>query len=196
MILNPYRDRVTALPGTRILEALTGVEGVRVPDPQNMFRMWEVQTLYLPIAGRALGGIRAKLVDQKGFVTFCNQRDLEVLLGFGTPGSFCPWSGTRYVSPDDSEWFGFCCDEEDLRDDLFEREMFLRAQTPGGVLISAPGFDLTRRIHISATYDAEEVFVFLQDMDPETGFFPDTRFETLERRWARSERERIRWERI
>lgn len=193
MLINPYRDRPAAIPGTRLLEATLGIVGVRVPDPDDTRRVWEVQGLYLPLPGRALGGVRAKFVDQRGFVTFCNQRDLEVMLGLGTPGRYCVWAEVEYVSPEDEEWHGFCCDDEDLYDDLFEREMFLRAQIPGGVIPTT--CDINRLVHLSKNNDCEELFVMLGDYDPETGMFPDPRFETLERRWMRSERRMVRWER-
>ena len=107
MIINPYRNPPQAIPGTRMLEETLGVTGARVPDTLNMQRIWEVQGLYMPVGGRALGGVRAKLTDQKGFVTFCNQRDLEVLLGDAAPGTYCAWNETEYVGPDDENWFGF-----------------------------------------------------------------------------------------
>lgn len=193
MLINAYRERPAAIPGTRLLEATFDMIGTRLPDPQQPERVWEVQGFYLPIHGRALGGIRAKFTDQKGFVAFCNQRDLEVLLGIGVPGKYCAWAGAEYVGPDYEEWFGFCCDEEDLKDDLFERELFLRAQLAGGVLTT--DCVVERRVHLSKNNDHEELFVVVQDFDPETGIFPDLRFETLERRWARAERSRLRWER-
>jgi len=193
MIINVYRNPPTAIPGTRLLETTLGIVGTRIPDPDNARRVWEVQSLYLPLHGRAIGGVRTKLVDQKGFVTFCNQRDLEVMLGVGRPSEYCIWAGDEYVAPDDERWCGFCCDDEDLRDDLFEREMFLRAQMPSGVLSS--NLDIERCVHLEKGDDFEELHVLLGDMDFDTGMFPDSRFETLERRWMRSERRRVRWER-
>lgn len=194
MLINPYRDRPAAIPGTRLLETTLGIVGVRIPDPLDVYRVWEVQSIYLPIPGRALGGVRTKFVDQKGFVTFCNQRDLEVMLGVGVPDRYCPWSGSTYVGPDYEEWVGFCCDEEDLLDDIYEREMFIRAQIPGGVL--PQNADLERRVHIDKNNDCEEVFVMVGDFDAETGMFPDTRFETVDRRWVRAERRKMRWEQV
>jgi len=153
-----------------------------------------VQGVFAPLEGRALGGVRTKLVDQKGFVAFCNQRDMEVLIGMALPGTYCSWAEEAYVGPEDEEWFGLCCDEEDLLDDLYEREMMLRAQVPGGVLTTE--LDIARRVHLTKNDDHEELFVLLGDYEPETGMFPDRRFETLERRWIRSERRRVRWARI
>jgi hypothetical protein len=192
MLINVYRDRPAAIPGTRLLESTLGIVGRRLPDTHNMARVWEVHGVYMPVSGRALGGIRVKLADQKGFVTFCNQRDLEVMLGMGAPGGYCPWSGTEYVGPDYEDWCGFCCDDDDLLDDLYEREAFTRAQVPGGVL--GPGYEITRRVHLGKNSDCEELHVMTGDMDLDTGFFPDTRFETIARRWVRAERSRVRWE--
>jgi hypothetical protein len=192
IITNPYRERPTAIPGTRLLEDQFDLLGTRIPDPDLEGRVWEVQGVYEPIQGRALGGIRTKLVDQKNFVTFCNQRDLEFMLGLGKEGSYCTWADTEYVAPDDRNWCGFCCDSEDLVDDLFDREMFLRAQMPGGVLV--PTNSIERRVHHRTTHDCEEQWVLISDSDPDTGYFPDLRLETLLRRWARAESVKVRWQ--
>ena len=194
MLINAYKNPPRCIPGTRMLEDTLGTMGVRIPDPQTENRTWEVQSMYLPIEGRMLGGVRAKLVDQKNFVTFCNQRDLEVMLGLGIPGRYCVWAGAEYVGPDHAEWFGFCADDDDLLDDLFDREMFLRGEYPGGVL--PPGLCIERGVHTGETHDFEDVFILRGDVDFDTGMYPDLRMETLERRWARSERRRVRWERL
>lgn len=196
MLLNPYRDQHLVRPilGTRLLEDTLGVVGAEVDDPKEPRRRWRIQSTFTPLRGRVLGGIRTKLVDRKGFVTFCNQRDLEVLLGLEAPGNWCTWAGHKYVGPDDREWIGFCSDEDDLLDDLQERELNLRGSTPGGVLV--PPLEVTRRVHLDQNYDVEDLFVFVWDFDPETGFFPDPRFETIEKRWSRAQREKVRWSRI
>lgn len=193
LLPNVYMRRPTTVPGTRLLEAHHGVVGARIVDPDNHTRVWEVQGLYLPIDGRALGGVRAKLFDQKGFVTFCNQRDLEVLLGIGRVGEPVDWLDNEYVDPSDPEWFGLCCDDDDLMDDLYDRELFVRQQVPAGLLV--PHLEMERRVHLGHNHDCEELYLVVQDVDPETGAFPDTRFETVERRWMRAERRRVRWER-
>lgn len=194
-LINVYRDRPTTVPGTRQLDTTLAV-GSRFPDPEKPLRVWEVQGLYLPIEGRALGGVRVKLVDQRGFVTFCNQRDFEVIVGLGLPDGFCVWSGGTYVGPDHPDWFGLCCDDDDLVDDLFDREMFLRVQVEeaqGGVLNTSN--EIARRVHLGGSNDCEELFVLRWDGDPLTGICPDRRFETVEGRWMRAERRRVRWER-
>jgi hypothetical protein len=196
MIVNPFMEplRMVPVPGTRILQETFDILNVQVRDPKDSGRLWEVHELYAPIPGRALGGIRAKLVDEKGFITFCNQRDLEVLVGLGVPGKWCRWMNEDYLHPDDREWFGLCADEEDLLDDLQAREMALRRQVHGGVL--TPPAEFTRRVHLEPKNDFEELFILLGDYDPETGMYPDPRLETIERRWVRSQRERVRWDRL
>ena len=139
-----------------------------------------------------LGGLRAKLTDQKGFVTFCNQRDLEVLIGLAEPGTFCPWARKYYVAPGDKDWYGLYMDDDDLEDDLHDREMLLRAASPTGILLG--NLEIARRLHLDTKYDVEELDMLLWDADPETGLTPDLRLETVERRWKRVERTRMQWE--
>lgn len=194
MLVNVYTETVPVIPGTRLIQPTLGVVGTTFNDPYDKRRTWEIQALYAPIPGRALGGIRAKVIDQKGFITFCNQRDLEVLLGVAKPGDYCIWAAEDYYGPDEEEWYGLCCDDEDLLDDLQEKELFYRSQMPGGVLFGNVSWE--RRVHVEKNWDAEECWVFLQDINPETGFYPDVRFETIGSRWARAERRRVHWHRI
>ena len=193
MLVNPYREQLAVYGGTRLLAENYDVAGIRIPDAFNPFRFWEVQALYAPIPGRRLGGVRARLLDQKGFVTFCNQRDLEVILGIGTPGAYCIWAGEAYVGPSHPDWFGLCADEDDLIDDLHAREMSLRDQV-GGVLSGSLSID--RRVYLEQGSEYEENYVLLYDYDPDTGAVPDPRVETIHRRWIRSERVRIKWDRL
>jgi hypothetical protein len=204
MLPNVYKEMPPMVGGTRMLESTYGLDRVQIPDPKTPGRLWRVQGLYLPVHGRALGGLRAKLEDQKGFITFCNQRDLEVILGLGAPGQYCPWSGKDYVGPEDPDWFGFCADDDDLADDLYYRELVLRAELQGvlpmgsyfdqrGVL--TPNLTIERFVHIGYSTDVFELYLLFDDAEPETGNRPDTRFDTVERRWMRSERTRVRWER-
>lgn len=196
MLVNVFSEkwRVPTHVGTRMLQTDLGILGAEVYDPKEPTRRWFVESLYAPVPGRALGGIRAKLTDEKGFISFLNQRDLEVSLGMATPGKWCIWAGHKYVDADHEEWFGICADEEDLLDDLQEREFLLRAGSPQGVLY--PPLDITRRVHTEPHNDFEEDYILLWDMDPDTGLGPDPRLETIGRRWVRSDRRRILWERI
>ena len=194
-ILNPADDPLITIPGTRILEDAHGLSGKQVRDPAEFERVWTILWLLAPIRGRALGGIRATLSDQKGFVTFCNQRDLEVLLGIVRPGNFCHWLRSDYPEPGDRNWFGFCCDEEDLRDDLHSRECQLREQYVDHPYLPT-GLELTRRVHFDQGNDAEEMVTLLGDIDPLTGIYPDSRIETLWKRWVRVEKRQVIWRQL
>ena len=195
MIVNPYAHKGTLVPynGTRILQQDFGLLGTTLSHPFEPKRVWSIQALYAPIPERTLGGFRTKLVDEKGFVTFINQMDLEVLLGVASPDTRCRWSGRIYPDPEDHDFFGLCVDDDDLIDDLFDRELLLRGELPpGSALLS--GLELTRRVHVEEKIDVEELWVMLCDQDEETGIYPDTRMETLEQRWTRIERVRLPWE--
>jgi hypothetical protein len=90
VLCNPSLGNLAVIPGTRMLEDPLGLQGAYVLDPLEPARHWWVQWVFAPVPGRALSGIRAKLVDTKGFITFCNQRDLEVMLQHAKPGEWCP----------------------------------------------------------------------------------------------------------
>lgn len=190
MLINPYEKQVPTFHGTRLLSVDLGVIGAVVRDPWRAERAWVVRGLYAPVNKRALGGIRVKLEDEKGFISFINQRDFEVLIGLGEPGKPCIWADQDYVGPKDNGWFGLCLDESDLVDDLFDREMALRAEIPG---VLPSGLEIKRRIHISRGVDAEELLMILADADRD-GFGPDPRIETIDYRWVRVERSKVRWD--
>ena len=193
MLLNPMQG-VPVLLGTRILTETFGLVGVVIDDPRLAGRAWTITNLFAPI-GRALNGIRAKVVDDKGFVSFVNQRDLELLLEIARPGQWCPWTDTLYPGVNDfaDGWFGICCDDDDLLDDLHERELLLRQQYSG---IIPDGVELTRRIHFDDSNDQEELLQLLWDRDPDTNYAPDPRMETLRRRWVQVERRQLLWSRV
>lgn len=195
MIVDPYLDKhlMSTYMGTRLLQETFDLVGAQILDPANPRRIWTLQAFYAPVRGRVLGGVRARLTDQKNFVTFVNQRDLEVLLGDAEPGTWCQWARQDYQSPDSRDWYGFAMDEDDFEDDLHDREMLLRVDSPTGFLLEG---ELFRRVHVDTDYDAEEYFILLWDADPETGMSPDLRLETVERRWKRVERTRYRWDHI
>lgn len=166
-----------------------GVVGFQYRDPTTPNRNWVVQHLLAPIKGRRLGGIRAKMCDEKGFVTFCNQRDLEVIIGLAKPGDYCLWMEEHYPGVSDPEWYGLCLDDEDLLDDLHERELRIRQQHPGVL----PNYmEIYRRIHSDGA-DAEELFTLIGDCDFTTGYGPDYRLDTVSNRWTRVERASVRW---
>lgn len=197
MLLNPYKVELNTIPGSRMLVETMGLLGTGFEDSRHRERYWTIVNLFAPLKNRHLGGIRAKLQDQKGFVTFCNQRDLELLLGVAKPGNLCPWTSREYPEMDSREFFGMCADEEDLQDDLYEREMYLRglmAASPEYPSVIPYGYELQRRVHLGRSSDVEELYMMLYDCVPETGYGPDARFETLSQRWSRVERSELRWE--
>jgi hypothetical protein len=193
VLVHPYHERdrtkLRTYIGTRLLIDDFGLVGASLKDPNEPSRIWKIQAVYAPIPKRSLGGVRTKLIDQYSFITFCNQRDLEVLVGFGTPGRYCQWADQDYAEPGDRNWFGFCADEEDLLDDLHDRETLLRQNYPTGIL--PRDSIITRRVFTGTNF--EEEWDLLWDMDPDTGQCPDTRLQTLSRRWARISRDKVRW---
>lgn len=194
MIINPYRDRTAIAPiaGTRKLSQDFGLIGTIIRDPYNSRRLWTIDGLYAPVTDRALGGIRAKLTDEKDFFTFINQQDLEVLLQVARPGETCKWSGKKYSGPGDYNFYGFCVDDDDLVDDLYDRELMLRGMSPTGILNN--NCEIFRRIHLEDKIDVQEYQILLWDADMNTGMFPDPRMETVENRWTRVERIKTPWE--
>lgn len=203
MLINVYRERPVAIPGTRVLNRALGIEGYQFVDPFDAKRVWKTERVYMPVPGRAIGGIRVKLRDQKGFITFCNQRDLEVLLNVAQPGELCGWLDDEYVGPTDAAWLGLACDDEDLQDDLYERECLLRQQledeymrgeNPNYCGVITANDQLARRVHVEKHYDVEDLFVLIADYNYDTGQAPDVSFEGVGRRWMLAERKRVRWE--
>ncbi len=190
MLLNPFRQILHAIPGTRILQEGFGLLGAEVQDPVNKRRRWTITAVLAPIPGRAIGGVRARLEDQKGFVTFCNQRDLELLLGLADPEEKCHWLGSDYPEINSRDFYGLCADEEDLQDDMFDRELTLRASHPG---VLPFGLEITRLVHVSPKLDVEEQNMMLYDCDQVSGLGPDPRFETMSSRWTRVGREAVLW---
>jgi hypothetical protein len=194
MLVHPYLEREKIIPyaGTRLIQETFDLVGAQIRDPHDSSRLWTLKAFYAPVQGRALGGIRARLSDQKGFTTFCNQRDLEVLIGLAQAGTFCHWARQKYAEPGGQDWYGFFMDEDDLNDDMHDREMFLRAESPTGILLG--NVEVVRRLHTDTTYDVEELDMLLWDCDPDTGLTPDLRLETVEKRWKRVERQRVQWQ--
>lgn len=194
MIINPFthKEAMETYAGTRILQQDFGLVGNVLPDLFSRGRHWTISALYAPIGERAIGGIRSKLIDNKDYITFINQMDLEVLLDVARPGSRCKWSGKHYAHPGEPDFYGMCVDDDDLIDDLYDRELFLRGSSPTGVL--SPQSEIIRRIHLEDRIDVSEYHLLMWDMDPETGISPDIRIETMEKRWSRVERLRAPWE--
>jgi hypothetical protein len=189
MLINPNSGHLPTFPETRMLQEAFGLAGWQFTDLRDPQRIWTLQYFLSPIPGRALGGIRARFLDNKNFVSYCNQRDLEVLLGIGTPGRKCLWGGGLYPEVGDSDWYGLCVDGEDLTDDLQDRELRLRQSAPG---ILPTNMEMQRTVH-DAGSDTSELLYLIGDMDFVSGYGPDMRIETIEQRWVRIERHRVEW---
>jgi hypothetical protein len=196
-VVNPFRepDRLLTVPGTRMLQDSFGLVGCSFEDPMMPERSWIIDGVYAPIPGRALGGIRVRVTDQKGFISFCNQRDLEILLGLAKSGDYCPWTDSAYPYVNDPEdgWIGLLADRMDLADDLHERELVMRVQHNWGVL---PGMDLTRLIHRSENKDTQRLDILIWDADPDTGLGPDPSLANVSKRWRFVEEQEVRWQQL
>lgn len=195
MIVHPYREKekLQTIAGRLLLDDF-GLIGQNIRDTDISERIWTIQGMYTPIWGRHVSGVRAKVKDQKGFVSFINQRDLEVLLGEGKPEELCPWLGEEYVSPyNDRHWVGFAMDAEEMDDDLYDREQVMRfdwLEVCGGSAQAlpannAPPLEVEREVYLGPRLDRVERLYLHRDYDPETGEMPDTKISTVRRRWTR-----------
>lgn len=214
MLFNPARhpELLRVVAGTRILDQepaqrLNFLLSLPVKDPDDSSRVWTIAGIYGPAPRRRLGGLRVKLTDQKGFTTFCNQRDLELLLGMVKPGQWCEWTSAPYPELGSIDFFGLCMDDADLEDDLLDWEFAVRMQAanegwllPGNVLPdhlpNGNFIQFTRRVHLDADRDQEELFLFNRDCDPATGLGPDFSLNHINFRWSRVEKERVTWSRL
>lgn len=154
-------------------------------------RHWTVRSFFMPKATQGCTvetGVRALVADEHGFVSFVNQRDLEVLLGLRNAGEWCRWLGAPYVGTKDSEFYGCCCDTVDAWDELHAYEMEVRSQYPEGYCLGE--MQRERWIHYGWGRDEYELWHFLWDAEPRTGVSPDPRLETVESRWTRSHSEK------
>jgi len=181
-------------PPGRMVQDRYSLIGKTFDDPKQSDRSWTITSLYSPI-NRALGGIRARVMDTKGFISFINQRDMELLLELARPGEWCAWAHEYYPGVNDEVegWYGLALDPDDLLDDLYERELELRVRHPDDILQPQ---EIRRRLHFGPNNDMEELVALLWDADPDTGLGPDYRFETLEKRWSRIEKSPLKWQMI
>lgn len=198
MIINPAREKLPVFEGTRLLQNSFGLTGAVLYDPEEQGRTWRITAMYAPLK-RHIGGIRAKCVDQKGFVSFINQRDLELLLGLARPGSWCNWLGEEYPEIGCGNYAGFCMDSEDVTDDLYDKELVIRGQMfeMMGQSIAIPeGTEIEQWVHYSVNNDAVRRCLLRWDIDASSGISPDPRFETLSGRWVPYETEKVVWTRL
>ena len=155
-------------------------------------RIWTVKRFFLPLTkGRGIrAGVRARVQDQFGIISFCNQRDLELLLEVKKPGEWCWWLGDKYPQLHDAgNFYGLCADEVDLMDDLHLHEWELREQYHYGILPGGLTYD--RLVHKERGCDYQQRLMLMFDADRTTGVAPDNRFETLMHRWQIPVNERV-----
>jgi hypothetical protein len=186
MLLNPYHvTSLQVVPGTRMLQEHLGLAGYQLIDTDDYNRVWTVQGLYTPV-GRKLGGVRIKLVDNKGFITFCNQRDFEVLIGMARPGDWCLWANQEYAGLGQDEWFGFCMDTLDLCDDFHERELELLGEYNHGGVADWCSVNIERRLHLEKRSDVEDYWI--PSLSPTEG--------SIYNKWIRVHRNRVEWKKL
>lgn len=190
MIVNPFteRDRLSTFKGTRILRNDFNLLDHTIEDARRPTREWTIVGVYAPLTCRAVEGIRVKVVDQSGVITFIEQMDLEVLLGLARSGAMCVWSGKRYAGPGDSSFVGLVCDEDDQLDDLMDTENVIRRS----VAIIPNRTTIHRKLQLEFGHEVEETWMMMGDSDVESGMSPDLRMETIERRWKRISRTPLR----
>ena len=188
MIVNPVRqpELLRTYSGSRMLRHEFNLVGTSIQDPLQPERIWTIQNLFRPLP-RYLGGIRARCTDQKDFVTFIDQLSLELLLGHARPGEDCIWADCTYPEPGGFNYYGFCCDSEDLKDDMHARELLLLAERR---LI--PGIELYRRAHIDVNNDVIDEFL----LESDAGSPPNPQLVNVNCRWLRGEREKVIWSHI
>jgi len=151
-----------------------GLIGYQVKDPVVKNRHWSVSGFFYPTNRY---GLRVRLVDNRGFSTFINQRDFEHLIGMYDSGDECPWLDEPYVNVDSRQYVGFTMDQIDLQDDLYVRE------------IEDIGFDIAlyteieRRIHFDGGDYLERLFLFEHS----------TEYERIMRRWISVETVKVKW---
>lgn len=203
MLINPLVSYPME-PNSRLLSDDFGLVGQQLHDPHHKGRYWKIVGIYAPVSDQGVrAGIRARVIDGNSmedgdaFVSFINQRDLEVLLGVRDPGDWCVWLGEEYVSHEHYKWYGFCCDQLDLNDDLQARELSLRAaqlELSGSVLLPT-GLEITRLVHRGKHDDIEELLQMAGDFDRGTGQYPDMKLETIDTRWVLLDKQGVRWTR-
>jgi len=187
MIVHPTRDRhlMGIIPGSRILKETFNLIGHEIVDRQTPGGKWLISGVYAPIAGRKPQGIRVKVTNpMTQAVTFVEQLYLEVALSIAEPGSYCLWSQSAYPAPGSSSFHALVCDDDDLEDDLYDRELIYRD-------LPDP---LPEGSTIERTYQSEPGAVFHEILTLVNG--PANRgpnslgIQNIDARWKRVERSR------
>lgn len=183
-LINPFTEphRLRVHQGTRLLIDDAGLLGKTFTDETG--NDWQIIGVYAPLPGRKISGIRARVIDDDDYTSFINQRDLEVLLGIGKPGSRCNWTGEAYPSHESPEWVGVFCDDDDSLDDLNAREMELLSMNQ-----LHEGSTIQRKIHVTNKRRFEEYFILIPSW---AARYPVLTYNTVMQRWSRAERLRTR----
>lgn len=189
MIINPYAEKLERLGTSRRLVQDFDLMGCTLYSSSDNggARAWFITGFYAPTHKP---GIRAKVMDEKGFISFITQPELEVMLNVpgARAGKKVPYANFEYPSIDECE---FAVDDNDLQDDLYDREMQIRALYPG--ILIPQGFNMMRR-YTNQAVDKEEHLQMGWDGDLSTGMYPDTRLSTVGDRWRRVQIERTYWQ--
>lgn len=184
LIRNPHRHMPVLANSYQLIDEL-GLPGQQLFDDETS-RIWTVIAVYAPRS--VTGGVRIKLNDNRGFVSFLEQEDYEVIFDMVQPGDICPWSGRKYAGPGDRDWNGLYADDFDLKDDLYDRHQeFVRiynGYVPTDALIQ-------RCVH-SENRDFLESWGYLPSL---AGHIPITA-DNVDTAWVRVESMNVKWEEI
>lgn len=183
MIVNP-NGSLPRFRGSRILRQEFNLIGQKIYDRDS--DPWVIQGVYAPLTARKPSGIRvkAKLLGAKtDIISFVDQYYLEPLIDAirCAEGRLCDWAGRRYLATDDPAFHAFVTDEDDLIDDLFDRELLIRASHP----IIPSGTSLCRYVQLEPGDVVEETWILTQD-----GADSSKSVEGVESRWRRAERKK------
>lgn len=176
MILDPTLEQhlLETYPGTRLLKTNFSLAGVKVKDPKEN-RVWRIEACYAPLAIRRVRGVRFKVRDDRGFISFIEQLELELLLGVRKAGDYCTWAKCFY--PEVENMYGMCLDAFDLQDDLFDEERLTLATNEEYVYT---GGCIERRIHHEEYNDTYEWWQYIPDnTEIKSAFNAHTRWKCI-----------------
>ena len=170
---------------SRILRDDFGLIGHAVHDQRVDGGKWFIHGVYAPLGSHRPSGIRVKVVHPpSSTVTFIGQIYLEVALGLATPGSLCPWAGIPYPRPGTPTFYALVCDDDDLEDDLYDRELVLRSDATE---ILREGTTITRRYQHEPGSIYRETLILVRDRGG-SGEVPANQLDGVGTRWQRVER--------